>query len=128
MKKSVAIALLSLYLLGTTQLRELLKIPVLIEHFTEHRKQNPIINFWDFLCEHYADYNHSDKDYDRDMQLPFKTLTHSASDLAFFPTIDFECELPVKKIPADNRQNLVYAGFIYTSTYLSSIWQPPKSC
>ncbi len=128
MKKSVVIALLSLYLLGTTQLRELLKFPVLIEHFIEHKEDSPDMNFWNFLCLHYSKNSNHDNDFDRDMQLPFKTLTHNASDIAFFPTIDSESEVSVKNVPADNKQSLVYAGFIYTSTYLSAIWQPPKIC
>ncbi|WP_442787765.1 hypothetical protein [Flavobacterium suncheonense] len=128
MKKSVVIALLSLYLLGTTPLGELLKFPVLIEHFTEHKKNNPKMNFWDFLCLHYSKNSHHGKDLDRDMQLPFKVLSHNTSDLAFFPAADAESELPVKNIPAGKKQSLVYTGFIYTSIYLSSIWQPPKTC
>lgn len=128
MKKSVAIALLSLYLLGTTQLRELLKFPVLIEHFIEHREDSPKMNFWSFITLHYSKNSNHDNDFDRDMQLPFKTLTHNASDLAFIPTLEVESDMSLKNIPADNKQSLVYAGFIYTSIYLSTIWQPPKIC
>lgn len=129
MKKSVVILLLSLYLLGTTQLRELLKFPVLIEHFTEHRVISPNIDFWDFLCLHYSKSSDYDKDLDRDMQLPFKTFSQNyVYDIALLSDDDSEVFLISNIIPVEKKQSLIYEGFIFTSTYLSNIWQPPKSC
>ena len=69
-----------------------------------------------------------DKDYDRDMQLPFKTPTHCISSIvpAFVPlmpeiSVDKPIELPEKKKTFATDQFAL-------SSFLSSIWQPPKSC
>lgn len=40
MKKMFAIFFLSVYLISTTELSQLLKFPILVEHFIEHKEKN----------------------------------------------------------------------------------------
>ncbi len=42
-------------------------------HFYEHQKEDTSISFLAFLDMHYMHGSPNDNDYDRDMQLPFKT-------------------------------------------------------
>lgn len=51
---------------------QLLKLPILIQHFSEHKALDPTISFTDFLSMHYWGEDIDDNDYDRDMKLPFK--------------------------------------------------------
>ncbi len=72
MKKGCAYILLIAVLLQVTPAVQLLKIPVLLEHFSEHQHRNPGISFFAFLEMHYWGQDLPDDDTDRDMELPFK--------------------------------------------------------
>ncbi len=71
-KLSIAI-LMAVYVFGATEAYQLLKFPIMVQHFVEHRKEDPKISFTAFLRMHYADKMVIDDDFSRDMQLPFKT-------------------------------------------------------
>jgi hypothetical protein len=99
----------------------MLRVPVLLEHFSEHKKLTGDISFWQFLVMHYKTNVSHDAD---DNQLPFKDPAHSftASTLA----------LPIHHIVLDET-NFVANGdhsFFYRETFiashLSDIFQPPK--
>lgn len=76
MKKMAAGLLFFSYLFATTEASQLLKLPVIIQHFREHRQQNKDISFFEFLDMHYMHGSPKDQDYNRDMQLPFKKTNH----------------------------------------------------
>ncbi|MEP7109119.1 MAG: hypothetical protein ABI760_14090 [Ferruginibacter sp.] len=76
---------------------------------------------------HYMHESPKDADYDKDMQLPFKTCGDISSiATAFVPlmlliSIARPIEIPEKK-------KFISRDQFITSSYLSNIWQPPKSC
>lgn len=126
LKRFLSISLLVLYLFTATECNQLLKFPVLLEHYSEHKEQNDRISFIDFLQMHYAGYDFNDNDQDRDMQLPFKshndwatvnaeTFPPPAAMVALRPCASASC-----KIITHHRLN-------FRSSYLSAIWQPPKA-
>ena len=90
MKKWVSILLLSLYLLSTTELNQLLKLPVLIEHYLEHKNLNPEMTLVAFFKMHY-DHPVKDADYKTDRKLPF--IIHSTLSLVFTLNTDFSFEI-----------------------------------
>lgn len=73
MNRRTPIFFLLLFTLAQTELHQLLKLPVLVEHFREHLLRDPQKSFISYLVEHYRDDSDPDNDYQRDMQLPFKT-------------------------------------------------------
>ncbi|MEG1668479.1 hypothetical protein [Chryseobacterium sp.] len=126
MKKLVSILLLTLYLVSTTEMYQLLKVPELIEHYIEHKELNPEMTLTSFLKTHY-DHPVKDGDYGKDQRLPF--IIHSAP-LALVFTIDkgFSFEKPleskfillkVNKI-ASKDEDSCFLG------YLNSVWEPPR--
>ncbi|MCS3869382.1 hypothetical protein J3D55_002298 [Chryseobacterium ginsenosidimutans] len=125
MKKLISILLLSLYLVSTTELYQLLKIPDLIEHYCEHKALNPEMSLTSFLKTHY-DHPLKDGDYGKDQKLPF--IIHSAP-LALFFTIEQGFRFEIKndsfkqirshKIPSYD-ENFCFKGFI------NSVWEPPR--
>lgn len=128
MKKISAIFFFTIYLLSTTEAHQLLKLPVIFEHFSEHQHENKNITALEFLAIHYLHGSPKDKDYDRDMQLPFKTSDDCISSIspAFVPlqiqhALLEPIEINTEKIFALKDQFLL-------SAYLANIWQPPKSC
>jgi hypothetical protein len=120
------ILFLSLYILAATEFRQFLKFPVLVEHFNEHKKDNQQISFLDFIYMHYAGDDDNDRDNDRDMQLPFKAQDGSSANILFMPSTS-EYSLPEKACTIDS-PGINYEELNLTSSYLASIWQPPKAC
>lgn len=126
MKKGISIFLLAIFLLSTTPLSELLKFPLLVEHFKEHKQENKDITVLEFLNIHYAHGNPRDADYDKDMKLPFKSITnHNSVSSAICISQTF---LPGNKIEYLVISKNEFSGysFTYTSTFLDAIWQPPR--
>lgn len=72
LKRLAGILLVSVYMVSYAELHNLLKIPILFEHYKEHRQHNPGISFWSFIKLHYSDRIAVDDDYQRDQQLPFR--------------------------------------------------------
>jgi len=125
-KKVSAIFFLSVMLLTHTPFQQVLKLPVLIEHFREHQKEIRSISFIDYLQLHYFSGNPKDKDYDRDQQLPFRS--HAVV------LVDSSVEIPdhhFKIDPLSLYKEQSYPLFDITSLpsrHGFDIWQPPKSC
>lgn len=113
---------------STTELYQTLKLPILIEHFIEHKEQNNQLTLWQFLCMHYAEGDVKDADYEQDMKLPFKTHLNInyATFTAYLPT--YIVHFPVQTHFFEAKVLNSYIPSFFTSTHLSSIWQPPKFC
>ncbi len=70
MRRILIIALVSIHLFGNTELSQLFKIPQLVNHFFQHHRQNPDINFIEFLAMHYGGDDGTDDDDFEDNKLP----------------------------------------------------------
>jgi hypothetical protein len=126
MKRILSIAFLSLYLFSTTEFHELLKLPAMVEHFSEHKKEMPTISLWKFLCIHYSNGDVKDHDHDKDMKLPFKTHDNcgGANFISLIPEHKFTFEKNTRLFVVKNIPN--YYNKIIPAHSLNSIWQPPK--
>ena len=122
MKRAVSILLLFSYLTSFTEFSEVLRLPLLIEHYAEHKSQVADISFTEFLAMHYeTDVAHDDKGH----ELPFKDCSHS---MCCQPVV-----LPVQRIFLN--VVLLKTHQVHTSFYLlhepellpGDIFQPPKS-
>jgi hypothetical protein len=127
LKKIISILFLTAYLCSATQVRELLKLPVLFQHYLEHKQQNHSITFLAFLDIHYMHGSPRDADYDRDMQLPFKTCMYSSVSAAFTMPVP-PVFTPEKIAYHEKKQKLFLDIPDYIYHYSPSIWQPPKQC
>jgi hypothetical protein len=129
LKKCIAILILAVYLLSSTELHQLLKVPFLVEHFFEHKEQNKDITLWQFLCLHYADQHAKTADYEKDRKLPFKShdgccanfVAYIAQDIPSVPLID-------KPIYNETQSFRLYKEVYAHASYLDAIWQPPRAC
>lgn len=127
MRKVLAISFLVLYCVTSTELNQLLKIRLLIEHFNEHKTLDEGVSLADFLYMHYTDHDINDNDQDKDMQLPFKS--HSdCSSLTSTAFLTQQNSLHLCLAPVLAERITVYKRSDFQSSYLSSIWQPPKFC
>ena len=125
LKKLIAISFFFVYLFSTTELHELLKLPLLVEHFAEHREQNKRITLWQFLSIHYAMDNVKDADYDKDMKLPFKSHDNCvAGNVVYLPLS--EKLLLQKPIQFPEKKHFQTEDQFILTSFLSIIWQPPR--
>lgn len=125
MKRYLSIVFLIIYLFSMTEVHQLLKTPLLIEHYLDHKKENKELSLINFLEMHYLNGKNIDADHDKDIQLPFKNFQDNHPNVVlalpepitfFEPQVSFKDEL----VPNFNESQL------FISSFLTSIWQPPK--
>ena len=127
MKKAVAIFFMSIYMLSFSELHQFLRMPVLIQHFIEHRHQDPSISLLSFLNLHYIHQYIKDEDYQRDNQLPFRHTDCCVANT----TISCECpvnaviELPVRSIETKN-EFVLHDEDNHSLLAVADIFQPPR--
>lgn len=117
----MAASLLFLYLISSTEFSEVMRLPILIEHYSEHKSKVEDLSFLEFLTMHYeTDVAHDETD----NRLPFKGHDHSCCSATFM--------LPLQKLALNEvMQN---SDPDYSSYYLqhkpalrtADIFQPPK--
>ncbi|WP_295767233.1 hypothetical protein [uncultured Mucilaginibacter sp.] len=107
----------------TTELHQLLKLPVLFEHFAEHKERDKSVSFATFISMHYWGNDLNDNDDDRDMQLPFKKLDVHPTHVLFLPTVRTVLNLTPEKHILTNYP--VYQHQYFPNPALASPFRPP---
>lgn len=107
---------------ANTSIGQLLKVPNLIEHFNEHKKEvtTNSNSFIDYIVSHYsknAENNHDHED------LPFKTFDNSSNVLFTFFVTTFQI-LTIRPLISTGKKFLYNKSF--KSNLIISIWLPPK--
>lgn len=125
MRKTAAILMMLVFLNSCTELHQLLKLPVLVEHYKEHRSANPSLSFSQFLKIHYQKIV-IDDDYQRDQQLPFRDVCAI--------TFNLVTETPPAMVSIEKKASIVKRIFYsenikdYFHQFLQDIFQPPRYC
>ncbi|RAU82833.1 hypothetical protein [Pontibacter arcticus] len=110
-------------LLPHSDLHELSKIPVLLEHFQQHRHgTGNTLSFVDFLKMHYAHATDAQSAAEHE-SLPFKQMGNSAYD--YFVSTPTVPHPEYFAIPIPSEQ-ISYLNLASPSFFKGSIWQPPK--
>lgn len=123
MKQLLSIALISFYVISFTEVHQLIRLPLLVVHFIEHKTLSKDITFFEFLELHYSTEIAHD---DRDMELPFKDCSHCvASQTVVMPAFDIELKHDVA--PYALPVHTAFYKKSIPSSHLSEIWQPPKA-
>lgn len=121
MLRFAAIGMFLICLVSFTEFKEVLRLPLLVQHYGEHKDKSAEISFFEFLVMHYkTDVAHDD----RDNTLPFKDCSHS-----FIGQI---VVLPIQKISMGEQAEM--SSTTYKFFYLQhepkliavDIFQPPK--
>lgn len=81
--KIAANILLAIFLSAQTPLGQIFKLPLLIEHFYEHKQQSGV-SLISFIIDHYS-HEHHDADRSKDQELPFKTIVLGSIGSAIVP-------------------------------------------
>lgn len=114
---------LLIYIGASTELHQLLRLPVFFAHYQEHKTLNPGISLAEFVVIHYLDTK--TPDYSRDQQLPFKNAKCPEVSISFALPPDAPAETQIDIVHLSRERILVKSLFI-PSSVLFSIWQPPR--
>lgn len=125
MKKLISIFITFILLIFSTELQELIKLPLLFQHYFEHKAINKDITFATYLFDHYNSIPHTDDDQDRDNQLPFKSVDQKS--VLTSPAIPTFNRFVIKSLPTITiSRPSTYKEDDIPPAFLGSIWQPPK--
>lgn len=125
LKKTIGILLLCIYLFGATDAYQLLKLPLLVSHYEQHKYENPRITLIQFFKMHYNGEIKIDSDFQQDMQLPFKTHETECCltlNIIVPPQIQVTQQLHE---PVANEYNVLNDD-VPSSLITQSIFQPPR--
>jgi hypothetical protein len=124
MQKRIARLFLLIFLMQMTQLGEFARLPLLVQHYIQHKHLHPETTIYGFFKMHYLDKTIVDADYAQDMQLPFKT-TH-------MHFIGFQMSMPQSTLTLSNvfypviKEKITERRFLLPNSLLSSIFKPPR--
>lgn len=125
-KKFFAISFFFIYLFSTTELHQLLKLPMLFEHYTEHLEENKQITLWQFFYIHYAMDHGKDADHGKDMKLPFKSHDNCVTGISNVYVPLFQNNSILKPSQFLEKKTFKNKDHFLLTSFLSNIWQPPK--
>lgn len=124
MKKVIAYILVFTIMGASIHIDELAKLPMLVSHYIEHKKQHPADTAFDFLYKHYVlnQKAESAKDKSSDAQLPFKSSQISHAHFSPFVSQNQEANLLIEA------QQITYLPLEVSKAFSCSIaiWQPPQ--
>ena len=121
MKTAGSIFLLILLVSTQTPVGQFLKLPVLIQHYVKHQKQQSI-SFFDFLADHYST-DHRDADLPEDEQLPFKNIDLLTVSFTIVPwTVTTVLILSLR-----TDRKIIYEETWLPQQYLQQVFHPPGS-
>lgn len=127
MRRFAASLFLFVYLFANTELHQLAKVSAFMEHFKEHKLENPDMTLVSFVILHYFSGNLKDADYAQDMKLPFKDTDCSSWSPSH--TLPFPDPFVLSLLVSMEFNGLtIYDQSALPSLHLSDIWQPPKTC
>ena len=122
MKKVMTLLLLGVYLFSNVEFCQLLKMPLLVEHYHEF-VANGEGDLLDFLVHHYGGHE-MDSDWDTDMKLPFMKLAADHSIAFYVPRFSLEIPSPTTEPIAALRACGKTQQFL--PSYFANILQPPR--
>lgn len=125
MRRIGAIIFLLLYLSVNIDLRDVMRIPFLFEHYDDHKQRKPGTDFLTFLLLHYV-VNDVDDDDARHSHLPFKASHDNIMSLSVVILTESICRLPDLSLYAIVK-SLLYKSSFNNTFALFNIWQPPKA-
>jgi hypothetical protein len=115
-----------IYLIGTTEAYQLLKLPSFVKHYFEHSQEDPQLTLMAFIKMHYNETVDIDGDWQKDMQLPFKTHEDGTSllPLGYFPPTHVT-PLRAPVLIVSKPRIIPFHQFLF-DLYSADIFQPPR--
>lgn len=124
MRRGSGYIALFFFLLTFTPLGEVAKVPMLFSHFKEHKIENPLLDFKDFLNLHYAQEQNGNHNPANDQQLPFKCAEWSS--ILLFTFLPASAESIFIESPAYVCEQQILFNEALLLPNFTKIFHPPK--
>jgi len=113
-----------LLLFCNMSLYQLVKLPVLVQHYQEHRQRDQSVDLLDFLSMHYWGKDIDDNDQEKDNQLPFKAFNKEVLEHFSTPVKTFA----LKSIVHFYESDFPLTGEAYLpDPKLAALFRPPRA-
>ena len=125
MRPLIAMLLIGSVLFGQTELHQLARMPQLVEHFLEHKAEQPGTTLFGFIALHYFSGDVQDEDFAADEELPFRShddhaMFSATKDLFHGPEAVVTFHYPVLPLSPACPSSALSLG------ERTDVWQPPK--
>lgn len=124
--KIIAVLLMTIYLFSANPVKELLKLPLLAEHYYDHQEENQKANLLSFLIQHYFIENGTDKDANEDNKLPFKSAESISTITLVYLLPAYQCNSFLNSIQSKDIRFFIRNDIFSHAQFLATIWQPPR--
>ncbi|HWC52148.1 MAG TPA: hypothetical protein VG676_01090 [Chitinophagaceae bacterium] len=113
-----------IFISSSTELHQLLRLPVLFSHYQEHKQDDEKTGFADFIVFHYFNGDITDGDSTHD-DLPF---TENHAEALHITVAVLPADLAGESFILFNPESAkgIYQPQLFPSSVLPAIWQPPK--
>lgn len=104
---------------------ELARLPLLIEHFRQHRAADVTMDFFKFIALHYANARHHEEDHSTHSQLPFGQHHHLNVVMQVWNApspLPFPFPLQLCSI-----RYFTPSVQLVPVVFITAVWQPPKA-
>ncbi len=125
MRQWIGIALLCVFSVFGTEMHQLLKLPVLFQHYAEHQANDPM-DWWEFLEEHYTHDRHHHNGEDHHHDLPFHCDHHCGAQ-TLVARINDQSVSAIGLADGPNVALIATEDRIPPSEGPDGVWQPPKA-
>lgn len=124
MKKILFITLFSVYLLGNTDLIQLIRLPMLIVHYQHHLKENNRLGIIYFLSSHYSlEGDGISSDDKEEKEMPFMQNNQRSINISLVNLSDLSIVPPsVKHL---NTKHTIFQQFYISDIHTLSLLRPP---
>jgi hypothetical protein len=124
----IAFFILFIYIQPAGAVRELFKLPLLVEHYFDHQEENKEVNLVSFLISHYYTEDGTDYDANEDSKLPFKSSDQISSGITIAMSPPASSEMLSHPDLSPLRNYVIMDDENIPSNHLDAIWQPPRHC
>jgi len=123
-KKILFITLFSVYLLGNTDLIQVIRLPMLLVHYQTHLKENNSLDLSYFLCSHYSlEGDGVSSDDKEEKQMPFMQNNQRSVNIILVNLSVLSLIPPsVKYI---NTKHTIFQQFYISDIHTLSLLRPP---
>lgn len=125
LKRRIHILLLLVFVFSGTEFGQLLRLPLLVQHYLEHKSKHQDLGIGEFLMIHYSQ-QHQEGANDTDDQLPFKSHHECTKLFSFAAPLNNPIALNAPACLESEDCAVAETGMV-SSGFRSMIWQPPRA-
>lgn len=112
--------------MNISPLKELIRVPFVVMHYIEHTAEFPDMTWQEFFSMHYIMEMQIDDDFQKDRQLPFKTVDYNQIPAFLIVEVqDLNC-ISIDEFDFEESGNAKSYQFFIKDAHLRGTFHPPQ--